>query len=350
MPRKFFDLDRSLLLALLAFTPGCLPCARASTCTTQAQMTPAQRDTLASTARSIFAQVQTGNLQGLRANTLPAVAANFDGIVSSVDFLKPLVQPATVTVDEIYFLDAAGTPAASSTDFYCGSPVVVFHFTNLPPGNYALAFLHATGVPQPQQVSLILAQAPEDRWLLAGFYDRPMMSAGHDGLWYWLAARRYAQTNDKWDAWLYYHTASDLLDPVSFLSSPNLELLQQEANRTRPSNLPGEKPTTLTVNGESFTVTAIGTSNVANWLDLDVKYTPSPNEAFQLRDPQAARQQAISVMSALLELHPELQSAFHGIWVHAQQGTASLFGLELPMAAIVSAPRPTASESTPFAH
>jgi hypothetical protein len=36
-------------------------------------------------------------------------------------------------------------------------------------------------------------------------------------------------------------------------------------------------------------------------------------------------------MSALLKMHPELQGAFHGIWVHADQGTSTLFALELPM-------------------
>ncbi len=327
-----------------------LPAAHAATCTTQSQMTAAQRDTVVNAARSILTDVQSGDLGDLRANTLPAVAANFSGIVSFVDYLKPIVQPATITVNDVYSLDNAGAPAAPATDFYCGSPVVAFHFTNLPPGDYALALLHATGVPNPQQVSLVLAQASENRWMLAGFNGKPMIAAGHDGLWYWNSARRYAQTNDKWDAWLYYRVASDLLDPVSFLSSPNLERLQQEANQARPANLPGAQPMTLTVNSENFAVTSIGTSTLLKWLDLDVQYTPNSTETLQLRDPQAARQQAVSIMSALLELHPELQNAFRGIWVHAEQGNASLFALELPMAAIVSAPLPTAAESTPFAH
>ena len=344
MPIK--RLHSSLLLFLACAM--CLSSAHAATCSTQSQMTPAQRENLVSAAHSILADVQSTDLAALRANTLPAVAANFNGIVRSVDYLKPLIQLATITVDEIYILDDAGSPAAPQTDFYCGSPVVVFHFTNLPPGTYALAFLHATGVPNPQQVSLILSQTAEDRWLLAGFFDKPMIAAGHDGLWYWNSARRYAQTGDRWDAWLYYRMASDLLDPVSFLSSPNLERLQQEASQSRPANFPGAQPMTLNVNGESFTITSIRASNLQNWLDLDVQYTPGPAGAAQLQDQQVARQQAVSIMSALLALHPELESAFHGIWAHEQQGAVPVFALELPMAAIASAPRPTASESTPF--
>jgi hypothetical protein len=41
-------------------------------------------------------------------------------------------------------------------------------------------------------------------------------------------------------------------------------------------------------------------------------------------------------MTALLSLHPELRDAFHGIWVHADQGSVSLFSLELPMDQITS--------------
>ena len=44
-----------------------------------------------------------------------------------------------------------------------------------------------------------------------------------------------------------------------------------------------------------------------------------------------ARQQVTELMTALLAMHPDLQGAFHGMWLHADQGNASLFALELPM-------------------
>jgi hypothetical protein len=50
--------------------------------------------------------------------------------------------------------------------------------------------------------------------------------------------------------------------------------------------------------------------------------------------------QVTDIMSALVIQHPELRGAFHGIWVHADQGSASLFSLELPMNSIP--PRATA--------
>jgi hypothetical protein len=46
-------------------------------------------------------------------------------------------------------------------------------------------------------------------------------------------------------------------------------------------------------------------------------------------------------MSALLRVHPELQWAFHGIWVHAEEGASSPFALELPMDQIVAGLSPT---------
>ncbi len=176
--------------------------------------------------------------------------------------------------------------------------------------------------------------------MLAGFFSKPMIAAGHDGVWYWSSARKYAQTKMTWDAWLYYRLASTLLNPVSFLSSSNLDKLQHETDTVRPDNLPGAKPISINAYGTSFMVTAIDTTTVFGGLDLDVEYTPDAMQTAQLHDPPAARAQVTEVMSALLELHPELQGAFDGIWVHANQGNASLFALELPMTLVAANPKP----------
>jgi hypothetical protein len=295
-------------------------------------MTATDRTSLQGSARSILAQVQSGDEGAVQANTIPAVAADFNGIRSSIQYLHPLVQRAAITVDALYLLDASGDPAGEArTDFYCGSPVVALNFTNLPPATYALAIVHATGVPQPQQVALILSKVAGGRWLLAGFFDRPMVAAGHDGLWYWSSARQYAQTKMDWDAWLYYRMAANLLNPVEFLSSPNLEKLQHETDQVKPDNMPGAQALRITVHGGTFTVTAIDTTTELGGLDLDVHYSPDATQASQLQNPPMAREQVSAIMAALLELHPELSKAFHGIWVHADQGNASLFALELPM-------------------
>lgn len=328
LPNKRHSLAISLLVALALMQPS----AYGASCETAAQMTAAQRDALSNTARGMAANVQNGDAQALRANTIPAVAADFSGIASSVDSLKPLVQHATITVDALYALDASTEPAnAPETDFYCGSPIVVLNIPNLPPGKYALAILHATGVPLPQQMALILSQTGENQWKLAGFFSNPMVEDGHDGVWYWTHARDYAQKKMNWDAWFYYQTAASLLDPVDFLSSPNLQKLRREAALTRPNDLPGSQPMVLTANGMPFNITSIGTTNALGGYDLEIYYTPSAAQMAQLHDPVTARKQVVDLMTSLLAVHSEMRTAFRGIWAHAQDGNASVFALDLPM-------------------
>ena len=330
------------LLFLIAASMGITaPRANAASCLTQAQMPAPVRDALASAARNLLSEVQSGDVQGLRSNTLPAVASDFSGIEASANSLKPLIEKAVITVDALYSLDAStDAPGQQRTDFYCGSPVVVVNFNNLPPGSYALAILHATGVQKPQQVALILAKSQDNHWQLAGFYAKPMLEEGHDGLWYWTTARGYAQKKMPWDAWFYYRIANDLLDPIDFLSSPNLQKLQQESQNVHPENLPGTNPVALSAQGASYQLTAVDLTTEFGGLDLDVHYTPDPTQAAQLRDPAAARKQVMAIMTGLLAQHPELQSAFHGMWVHADQGNATLFALELPMNGIAGGSQP----------
>ena len=329
-----------------------LPSAFGVSCTTQSQMTPAQRDSLANTARAMAMQIRDGDIDGLRANTIPAVAADFSGISDSVTHLRPLIQQATFTVDTLYILDAsANTAGAQRTDFYCGSPVVVLNFTDLPAGTYALAVLHATGVPQPHQISLILSKTPDNRWMLAGFFFKPMTEAGHDGLWYWVSARKFAQTPYSWAAWLYYRQAAFLLDPLDLMSSPNLQKLQHESDDVRPNGLPVTSPLILNAPGEAFTVTSIDTTTESGGaLDLEVHYTPNELQAAQLRNPPSARKQVTDIMLALLNQHPDLRQAFHGLWVRADQGTTSLFALELPMDGIAATGASPNTTSSPAQH
>ena len=305
-----------------------------------------ERDALSNATRSLVRWVQSGDVQSLQANTIPAVASDFAGIAQSAQALKPLIQQATITINDIYFLDASTEAAGNPrTDFYCGTPVVVMNFNGLPPGIYALALVHATGVQQPQQISLVLARSGS-RWMLAGFFVKPMLDAGHNGVWYWSSARGFAQKKMNWDAWFYYKMAAGLLQPVDFLTSANLQKLQRETDQVHPDNLPGAKPLLVSANGSNYEVTGIETSSALGALDLEVNYNASPMQASQLRDPPAARKQVLDVMTALLALHPELQDGFHGIWVHANQGQASLFSLELPMDQIAALPPPGTTSST----
>jgi uncharacterized protein (DUF2141 family) len=323
-----------------------LPPAHAVSCTTQSMMTQADRDGLANAARALIADVQQGNTQALRAATVAAIANDFGAIAASVQNLEPLVGHATITVDSLYRLDAGDVAAgARETDFTCGLPgslmSVGLSFHNLPAGQYAVAILHATGVAQPQQFTLVLQQV-NGQWQLAGFFSRPMMLAGHDGIWFWTQARAYGQRQMKWNAWLYYEAAKRLLRPVNFLTSPNLEMLEHEASAVKPADLPGAKPLELQGMKSRFAVTAISATDALGPLDLSVEYTPDATQAEDLNDPVAARKQVTEAMLGLLALHPELRVAFHGIWMQAEEGGSSAYALELPMTQIEPA-----AESSP---
>src|SRR5215469_14329935 len=97
----------SAAVVLLACCGIAAPAALAANCTTQAMMNPAERNALASAARTMMSQAQAGDVNGLRADTLPAVATDFSGIAQSVQTLAPIIRSATITIDEVYDLDAS---------------------------------------------------------------------------------------------------------------------------------------------------------------------------------------------------------------------------------------------------
>jgi hypothetical protein len=328
---------------VLAVAPGVALPAFGVSCMTESQMSDAQRTNLQQSAQMLGDNVKAANAAAVRTQTIATVAAQFDGIANSIQTINTSIQRAALTVDALYLLDASDLKAAEETQFFCGvtgSPLTVeITIPALPPGKYALAILHATGVPQPQQLSLVLENDPagSQDWKLAGFFTRPMTMGGHDGVWFWTRAREYAAKKQLWDAWFYYQTAQYLLDPVDFISSPNLQKLQREAEQARPDNLPGSDPLHLSSGAQIFDIVSLHTGELSNQLDLVVTYNATPGQ-----DPVTARAQVTAVMRALLQQHPELQTAFHGLWVYAATpGNQSPFALELPMDQIQnSAPPP----------
>ncbi len=309
------------------------PVARAVTCVTQSQMTATDRNTYVQAARALASNIQAGNVAAVKAATVASVAAQFDSIASSIQSVAPQIQSATITVNALYLLKASDLKAPQDeTQFFCSVPgssrVVTLSIPQLPPGTYLLAILHATGVEHSQQLSLILENDPAggDSWKLAGFFVRPLTAGGRDGLWYWTEARNYSQRKQDWNAYLYYQTAAFLLNPVEFLSSPNLEKLQKEAQAIRPAGMPGTEPMVLNANGQNFDITNVRTDSFPGGLDLVVTY-----KAKDVSDPVAMRSQILELMKALLAQHPELRQAFHGVWVYANAENQRPYAIELPM-------------------
>jgi hypothetical protein len=326
-----------LLFPLLLAAP-----AFAVSCATQSQMNAAQRSGLEQAARQLAINIKGGKTDAVRTETIAAVASQFGGIAQTIQNINGDIQNATLTIDGMYVLDATDLKAPTETQFFCGvagSPLTVeVTIPNLPPGKYALTLLHATGVQKPQQLSLVLQNDPagSSSWKLAGFFTKPMTMAGHGGLWYWKQAREYASKNQDWPAWFYYQTAQFLLQPVDFISSPNLEKLHREAEKTRPGNMPGMDPMRLTAAGRTFEITNIYSGEFGNNLDLIVDYQGTPG-----LDPVAARAQVTGIMQGILQQHSGVRDAFHGIWVHSMTANnQQTFALELPMDQIPGAPAP----------
>jgi hypothetical protein len=326
-PPRFKPIACAIAAMLLAAAP-----AFAVNCETQAQMPEAERADLLAAARSLASMVQSGDAAAVEQHTISSVRSQFTGIANSIRQTAPAITRATIAVSALYLLDASDIAAAQpETQFFCEAANSSIHvevgIPQLPKGKYALALVHATGVAQPQQFALLLQRT--DAWQLAGFFVKPMLVAGHDGVWYWTKARQFNGQGQKWDAYFYYTVADYLATPADFLDSSNLDKLRAEEAAAKPAGLPGAQPMVLTANGQSFPVVDLHTDGSLGGLDLVIRFT-----AADIGDPVASRARNIQVMNAMLGLHPELRQGFHGLWVFAEAKGQQPFGIELPMSEI----------------
>ncbi len=295
-------------------------------------MTEAERTALVQSAHNLASAVQSGNASAVQALTIDKVKTQFDPIANTIVQTAPLLAGATITIDALYGLDASDLKtAAEDTVFFCGvanSPLHVdVTIPQLPKGRYALVLVHATGVKQPQQMAFLL-QKDED-WQLAGLFVKPLLLAGHDSVWYWTKARAFNQKNQKWNAYFYYTTAAYLAAPADFMTSGNLDKLNQEAQGAKPDGLPGAQPMVLTAGNNTFPVSEIHTDGSLGGLDLVLRYSTADTG-----DPVATRARNLELMKATLQAHPELRDGFHGLWVYAEAPSQRPYGNELAMSEI----------------
>ena len=86
----------------------------AVSCTTQAEMKGPERDAMVAAARAIASNVQSGNVSGVRAATIPSVASNFDRIASTISNLSPTLKGGALSVTSVYDLQAMDAPPGES--------------------------------------------------------------------------------------------------------------------------------------------------------------------------------------------------------------------------------------------
>jgi len=119
-----------------------------------------------------------------------------------------------------------------------------------------------------------------------------------------------------------------LLLPVDFLSSPNLEKLQQEQAQIQGSPQ-SSLPLSLSSGDRTWKVEAVTLDASLHQPDLGVTYDSSG-----VTDPAAMRTEAVSVLSAFLKTRPGLRANFHGLWAYAVRDGKKTPVMELPMAQI----------------
>ena len=326
----------TFVLVLGALPPASRAASLAS-CTMQGELLAPDNAALSAAAERLSQALLQQDYAGLQAALLPAEAAEWDGIREAVEQAAPLVKGGQFRLQDAnaYLLDATGLTAPADTQFFCsnvnGSLTVTINMRALPPGRYAVVLANAAGAPLGGQWGLILAwygAGGSAGWKLAGLSARQGIFDGHDGKWYWTHARELASADQPWSAWYCYEAARFLSLPVDFLSSPNMERLNQEQSQIKGS--PQDAfPYSLPDGDRTWKIDAVRLDASLREPDLGVTY-----ESAGVTDPAAARTEAVAVLSALLKAQPGLRENFHGLWAYAVRDGKRTPVIELPMGQI----------------
>ncbi len=322
-----FFLRTVLLLLAVTITASVVT---AQTCSSGADLDVPTKNAVEVAARQFLDMSAHGDVAGLKANAIPAIAGDFGSIEQAVVTNKPYFAQGPATVSGAYVLDASQAKGTiPRADFYCGiynSPDrLVFSISNLPAGRYALVMQKVAGK-DPITLSLIL-QNVNGAWKLAGYYPRLDSIGGHDGQWYLTKAREYKSKGQLHNAWFYYLTAWDLMAPVNFMSTPQLDKIAEEMQGARPSDMPSDaSPLNLAANGKTFKVTEMVAVPVEDNLDLRIRYG-NP----QASDSGVAFQDNMAVSKAVVGKYPELREAFAAVIARAVDASGHEYGSVLPM-------------------
>ncbi len=325
-------------LLLLLWTAA----AWAQQCTESKDMDPATRGAIESAARQYFDMAARGDSAGLQQNAIPSVQQGFGGIANAVRDNLATLQGSQANIRNTFLLDASSATATlEKAEFYCGvfgayghtATSTAFIIPGLPPGKYAVAIVDAQGSKVPFTISFVLQQVGQ-QWKLAGYYAKAGQAAAHDGNWYIQQARDYKQKGDTRAAYFYYWQARDLLAPVPFISTLQLDKLYDEMQQVVPKDLPIGQSIEFNANGKNYQLTSMFPIPVGNDLDLVVKYA-----AADISDTAKTWQSNMDLINALLAKYPELRDAFQGIVARAVTSGGQDYGTIVPTKQSPNAPQ-----------
>ncbi len=304
---------------------------QAQTCYTGSEIDPPTAKAVEAAAQQYFKMSAQGDVAGLRANAMPEISSSFAGIERAVVANQPYFAEGQPSDTKIFVLDASEAKSASPrADFYCGiynsADRIVFSIPNLPPGHYAVTIAKILGE-HPITLTMILEDAGKNSWKVAGYYVRLNSVGAHDGQWFLSKAREFKQKGQPYNAWFYYLTAWDLIAPVDFMGTPQLDKLSDEIQSARPPELPSTgTPLGLSAGGKTFLITDMAAVPVPGDLDLRVQYaTPDAG------NPMLATQDNLTVSKALLAKYPEFRDAFGAVIARAVDADNHSYSTLTPM-------------------
>lgn len=307
----------------------------ANSCTTQAELSAQDRNSIAAAGEHVGQAVLLQDMTALRADLLSTVSDQWEGIQNEAQQGAPLLKNGHLQLRNVYLLDSSSGTATADTQFFCsnatGSLTVTVTMRALPPGRYALVLAEAPGSAMNAQMGMVLVwdtTGAVPAWKLGGLSVRQGSFGGRDGIWFWTHARALSAANSPWSAWYSYEAARYLLVPVDFISSPNLDKLNQEQSQVKDSPA-NTFPYSLPDGARTWKIENLRLDSSLHEADLGVTY-----QSLGIGDPAAAKTEAIAVLSALLKAHPELRQDFHGLWAYASKDGKITPVIELPMAQV----------------
>jgi len=317
-------------------------------CLTASDMGANAASTLQNTAKRYFQAAAGGDSASLRQNATPALAASFGGVEAAVNDHKQEFAGTQSTVRPPYVLEASGTAPVERAEFFCGiynSPDRVgFSIPNLPPGTYAVVVQDVTTAKAAKySVTMILQEQgsagasnaqsanPEAAlasatWQLAGYYVRPETINGHDGQWFWDKAHQFKAQGQTLNAYYHLIEARQLLSPVDFMGTPQLDKIYDETQQLVPKDLPISGPVDNVMGGQTYKLVQVFPVPVGQDMDLVIRY-----QVPDISDSNKTFQQNMNIIKGFVAKYPEVRGAFDAVVARAVNPQGQDYGSLLPM-------------------